>query len=139
MLQIPSKMKGSNSRMLQIPLKRQLQLQNVTNVLGKMKGSNSKMLQLARKRAEKSIPKKNKTENNIIPQAILDPEIKLAATCSHGISVQVPPLDNIFSIGWAQDLARCTHLNLRNVISYNLAPLGFHPRVVAGPQTHKKT
>ena len=80
MLQIPSKMKGSNSRMLQIPLKRQLQLQNVTNVLGKMKGSNSKMLQLARKRAEKSIPKKSKTESNIIPQAILDPEINLSAT-----------------------------------------------------------
>ena len=80
MLQIPSKMKGSNSRMLQILLKRQLQLQNVTHVLGKMKSSNSKMLQLARKRAEKSIRKKSKTENNIIPQAILDPEINLAAT-----------------------------------------------------------
>jgi hypothetical protein len=73
MLQIPSKMRGSNSKMLQIPLKRQLlskfykfhqniaesmendrfQLQNVAKTV-EMAASSSKMLQIARKTGRKA-------------------------------------------------------------------------------------
>ena len=77
MLQIPSKMRGSNSNMLQIPLKRQLpapkcckfhqnvaksienesfQLQDIARTV-EMAASSSKMLQLARKSGRKADPK----------------------------------------------------------------------------------
>ena len=86
MLQIPSKMKGSNSKMLQIPLNGSFQLhykfhQNVANSMEnerfqlqnvaktvEMAASSSKMLQIASKQAEKQIqtknPKTGKTQNS---------------------------------------------------------------------------
>jgi hypothetical protein len=82
MLQIPSKMKGLNSKILQIQLKRQLpaqtcykfrpnaansmehgrfQLQHVAKTV-EMAASSSKMLQIARKTGRKTDPKK-KSQN----------------------------------------------------------------------------
>jgi len=82
MLQIPSKMKGLNSTILQIQLKRQLpaqtcykfrpnaansmengrfQLQHVAKTV-EMAASSSKMLQIARKTGRKTDPK-NKSQN----------------------------------------------------------------------------
>ena len=96
MLQIPSKMKRSNAKMLQIPLKRQLlapkcykfhqnaansmenerfQLQNVAKTV-EMAASSSKMLQIARKTGRKNRSKKtSQNGKNIIPKTILDPII----------------------------------------------------------------
>ena len=98
MLQIPSKMKRSNAKMLQIPLKRQLlapkcykfhqnaansmenerrELQNVAKTVEvEMAASSSKMLQIARKTGRKLIPKKipkrekNHSRNNSGPYSI---------------------------------------------------------------------
>jgi len=82
-LQIPSKMKGSNSKMLQIPLKRQLpapkcykfhqnsanamenerfQLQNVAKRV-EMAVSSRKMLQIARKTGRKIDPPPQKKQH----------------------------------------------------------------------------
>jgi hypothetical protein len=90
MLQIPSKMKGSNSKMLQIPLNGSFQLhykfhQNVANSMEnerfqlqnvaktvEMAASSSKMLQIERTAGRKADPKKipkrkNKSQNNSGP------------------------------------------------------------------------